>query len=159
MLIAEKILGNLKDKQEASIEAIIDYVDIDWHEIHKKIHRKFTNKGEEIGMRFGDDILVHGLKQDDILFESKEKIIAVNILPCDALVIEIPSTYLVAKVCYEIGNKHAPLFRGTTDTEFIIPYDKPLEVLLEKLDIKVVHQPIKLDFTKAISTSLGGHHH
>lgn len=157
MIITEKVLGNLG--QSSNIWAEVDYVNIDWHETHKKIHKKVTDQGVEIGIRLDDSILLNGLKQDDILYEEDNKIIAVNILPCDVLKIEVEDTAMVPKVCYEVGNKHMPFFKGDKENEFITPYDQPLEVYLQKLGIKTVHKVEKLDFKKAISTSLGGHHH
>ena len=159
MLIIEKVIGNLNHRHGNTESPNVDYVDVEWHETHKKIHKKVTASGEEIGMRFDDHILVHGLIQDDILYEQDGKVIAVNIPPCDAIVIDIEDTHLIPKVCYEVGNKHAPFFRGEVHNQFITPYDKPLEVLLQKLGVKTKHEEVKLDFTKAISTSLGGHHH
>ncbi|MBE6023316.1 MAG: urease accessory protein UreE [Cellulosilyticum sp.] len=159
MIVVEKVIGNLHHRHKNEENLSVDYVDVEWHETHKKIHKKVTASGEEVGMRFDDHILVHGLIQDDILYEQDGKVIAVNIPPCDALVIEVEDTHLIPKVCYEIGNKHAPFFRGENEHQFITPYDKPLEVLLEKLGACITHKAVKLDFTKAISTSLGGHHH
>ncbi len=41
------------------------------------------------------------------------------------------------KVCYEIGNKHATLFRGEGDYQFITPLDLPIKALMEKLGVKL----------------------
>lgn len=50
---------------------------------------------------------------------------------------------MVAKVCYEIGNKHATLFRGEGDYQFITPLDLPIKALMEKLGVKVERKTVK----------------
>ena len=50
------------------------------------------------------------LTQGDILYEDAETIIAVEIQPCDAIVIKPKNNFEIASICYEIGNKHLPYF-------------------------------------------------
>ena len=66
---------------------------------------------------------------------------------------------MVAKVCYEIGNKHATLFRGEGDYQFITPLDLPIKALMEKLGVKVERKTVKFDFKKKISSSINAHTH
>ena len=41
---------------------------------------------------------------------------------------------MVAKVCYEIGNRHAPLFWGDQEREPLsLLYNEPMKVMLDKL--------------------------
>ena len=65
-MICEELLGNLKDEKNNNIE--VDYVDIERHEAFKKIHKKFTKLGTELGIRLGNDILSRGLRDGDILY-------------------------------------------------------------------------------------------
>ena len=157
-MVVNKVIGNLKDSSEFKGKPIF-YVDIDWHDVHKKIQRKNIENGIEIGMRFEDGILIHGLRQDDVLYMDDQMVVAVNIPECAALVIHVEDIHLLPKVCYEIGNKHMPFFKGNGHYEFITPYDAPLEVLLQKLGAKVTKENVSLDLSRAISSSLGGHHH
>ena len=39
----------------------VEYVDIEWHEAFKKIHRKTTDSGREVGIRLDDSVLTRGL--------------------------------------------------------------------------------------------------
>lgn len=48
-MLCEKILGKLKDFDLTG--KTVEYVDIEWHEAFKKIHRKITDKDREIGIR------------------------------------------------------------------------------------------------------------
>ena len=63
-----------------------------------------------------------------------EKIIAVNTPPCEVIRVSLTPGHekQAAKVCYEIGNRHAPLFWGENDT-FITIYNEPMLLMLQKL--------------------------
>ena len=66
----------------------------------------------------------------------------------------------VAKVCYEIGNRHAPLFWGDKENTFITIYNEPMMAMLEKLHgVKAEKTERKLDFDRRISAAIHNHHH
>lgn len=159
-MISEKVLGNLKEEKFKKLK--VDYVDFEWHETYKKLHRKVTHSGIEIGLRLDNDVLLHGIKQDDVLYVNDNTVIAANILPCEAIIVDIDGehSFMIAKVCYEIGNKHASLFRGENDLQFITPYNEPTRVMLEKLHgVKVNVKEVKLDFMKSVSQAVHNHTH
>ena len=93
-------------------------VDIEWHEAFKRIHKKNTDKGTEVGIRMDDSILSRGLYQDDVIYADDEKLVVVNTPPCEVIRVTLIPGHekMSAKVCYEIGNRHAPLFWGENDT-------------------------------------------
>lgn len=99
---------------------------LDWFETGKRILHKKTASGQDVVMKFmGEN---QQLTQGDILFADKSRLIVVVIKPCDALVIKPRSTFEVASLCYEIGNKHLPLFYQ--DNNLLVAYDAPLYRLL-----------------------------
>ncbi len=51
-----------------------------------------------------------------------DTVIAVNIPACEALVMTVDNgdVRMVAKVCYEIGNKHATLFEEKVTTSLLL---------------------------------------
>ena len=77
-MICEKISGKL-DPAKASGKNI-EYVDFDWEDAFKKIHRKVSDQGTEIGIRLDDSILTRGLQDGDILYEDDARLIVVRIL-------------------------------------------------------------------------------
>ena len=107
-MLVEKVIGNINDEQFKNSN--IDYVDIEWHEAFKKLHRKTSQSGIEVGIKLDNDILTRGLRQGDVLAINEDNVIAVNIPKDKALVVKVDDTHLVPKVCYEIGNRHATLF-------------------------------------------------
>lgn len=116
-MLCEKVLGKLSDEKFKNLN--VDYVDIDWYDAFKKLHKKVSAEGREVGIRLDNDILTKGLNQDDVLGVDGDTVIAVNIPPCDVIVAKVAENHphIVPKVCYEIGNRHATLFYGDTPFE------------------------------------------
>ena len=81
-MLCEQVLGKLHDFDTTG--KTIEYVDIEWHEAFKKIHKKTTDKGTEVGIRMDDSILARGLYQDDVIYADDEKLVVVNTPPCEA---------------------------------------------------------------------------
>ena len=143
-MLVEKVIGNINDEQFKNSN--IDYVDIEWHEAFKKLHRKTSQSGIEVGIKLDNDILTRGLRQGDVLAINEDNVIAVNIPKDKALVVKVDDTHLVPKVCYEIGNRHATLF-------------EPMKEMLEKIGANATVEEIQFDFNKSISSSINAHHH
>lgn len=156
-MLCESILGKLSEKQFQNF--IVDYVDIDWYEIHKKLHRKKTRSGKEIGILLDEHKHSEGLSQDDVLFCDGNTAVAVNIKQCAVIIFYIEDSSLLPKVCYEIGNKHAPLFFGEDTGQFLTVYDGPVLEMLEKLGVRAEIVTGQLDFSRCISGRCHMHTH
>ena len=156
-MLVEKVIGNLNDDQFKNKN--VDYVDIEWHEAFKKLHRKTSQSGIEVGIKLDNDILTRGLRQGDVLAINEDNVIAVNIPKDKALVVKVDDTHLVPKVCYEIGNRHATLFEGSSHNEFITIYSEPMKEMLEKIGANATVEEIQFDFNKSISSSINAHRH
>lgn len=137
MLIKEK-LGNIYTA--SIISADIDVVPIEWYEANKRILHKQTNNGIPITIKFLKENVC--LNDGDILWQDENLVIAVEIAPCKCIVIT-PATMLIASsLCYEIGNRHAPLFYEEDD--LLVPYEVPLYNLLQAAgyELKVEHRKL-----------------
>lgn len=156
-MLVEKVIGNINDNQFQGKN--IDYINIEWHEAFKKLHRKISQSGIEVGIKLDNDILKRGLRQGDVLAINEDSIIAVNIPKDKALVIKVNDIHLIPKVCYEIGNRHATLFEGNSHNEFITIYNEPMKEMLEKIGVDVTVEEVQFDFNKSISSSINAHHH
>ena len=159
-MLCEKILGSINDEAFKNCEK--DYVEIEWHEAFKKLHRKVTQGGRDIGIRLDNDILTRGLNTGDVLYHGENYIIAVKISACEVIKITVDAANLkmIAKICYEIGNRHAVFFYGDEPGEFITAYNAPTLAMLEKLEgVKTQRCMYELDFEKKISTSINQHSH
>lgn len=58
-MICETIVGKLNEIDTTG--KTIEYVEIEWHEAFKKIHKKTTKEGREVGIRLNDEVLSRGL--------------------------------------------------------------------------------------------------
>jgi len=86
-MLCEKILGKLKDFDLTG--KTVEYVDVEWHEAFKKIHRKTTDSGREVGIRLDDSVLTRGLFQDDVIYSDENMVIAVNTPPCEVIEVSL----------------------------------------------------------------------
>ena len=148
MLVKEKI-GNLE--LFAVNNRNIDYVLLDWYETNKRILHKKTLSGREISMKFLNENPQLGV--GDIIYEDDFGLVAVDIKECEAIVIRPRSMYEMASVCYEIGNKHLPLFYQ--DEEILVAYEAPLFKLLSAGGYAITQQKRKL--TRPLKTTVTPH--
>ena len=102
-MLCEQVLGKLHDFDTTG--KTIEYVDIEWHEAFKKIHKKITDKGTEVGIRMDDSILARGLYQDDVIYADDEKLVVVNTPPCE-----------VIRVSLTPGHEKMSAMKSETDT-------------------------------------------
>lgn len=112
-----------------------DYLHIEWYEASKRILRRQTEKGLELGIRLGKQSA--GLEHGRILWQDAETTILLDILPCESIVLHPQNMTEMGALCYEIGNRHLPLF--LQNNSLLIPYENPTFDFLQKLG----YQPIK----------------
>ena len=105
-MIIEKILGNCKEYAINGRSIVPVY--LEWYELDKKLLRKKTQDGEEIGIR-----VEKRLSEGDVLYEDEKKIFAVAVKEC------------------ELGNRHLSLSIQENCVETI--YDEPTFLYLEKM--------------------------
>lgn len=150
MIIREK-LGKLNSFNIGT--KTIDHVSLEWYEKGKRILHKRTVKGKEVVLKFLKEN--PELQQDDVLYEDDQCLIVVQVLPCDVLVIRPTTMYEMALACYEIGNKHLPLFYQ--DEELLIPYEAPLHRTLQAIGFQCEVQVRQL--LHQLKTSVAPHAH
>ena len=136
MLVQQK-QGNISNKTAGKK---IDWLQLEWHETRKRILRKQTGSGKDVSIKFLNEN--PELTEGDILFEDDTTIIAVAVLPCDCIVIKPINMFEMASVCYEIGNKHLPLFYE--EESLLVPFDAPLMRLLSAQGYEVKKEERKL---------------
>lgn len=123
-MIAEKVIGRLGETDKK-----IDYVHVEWFERDKKLMRKTTDSGEEIGIR-----VLTPLNDGDILYEDNDRIIAVDMGKCDLIKITVTDICEMGRLCFEIGNRHLSLAIKPDSVK--IPYDEPTFEYLTRLGFK-----------------------
>lgn len=132
-MLINSILGNLHhDSTWANFQIV--HVDFEWYELDKKIIRKTTTAQQDIGIQLTKQS--HSLNDGDVLAQQDNVIIVVRVLPTQAIAIMPRNYHELAKICYEIGNRHAPLFFAPEDDNtLLVAYDEPMLQLLQKMHI------------------------
>lgn len=130
----------------------LDYVEIEWYEVSKKILHKVSRKGAEIGIKLNIDRAVwHG----DILHLEGNSALIVEIPECECIALEPKTLAAMGKACYEIGNRHSPLFYQ--EERLLMPYDPPLLEALKKCGFEAYKCSARL--IRPLGGGNGGHSH
>ncbi|MBS1567150.1 MAG: urease accessory protein UreE [Bacteroidetes bacterium] len=160
-MLIQQIIGTLQSIPHNG--RTIDWLHLEWYEANKRIQRKRTASGQDIALRLTgldkqaatDSNRTALLTQDDVLYEDAHTLIAVSILPCDTLVVTPGNMYEMASVCYEIGNKHLPLFYEADS--LLAPYEAPLHNMLSAAGFNVTRESRKL--LQPLRTTVAPHGH
>lgn len=154
-LVVEQIL----DKDTLSERAKRDKVCLHWYEADRRIMRKTTQDGQDIAFRLLGEgqRLCHG----DVVYADDKTVIEIEIEPCAVIVISPQTLPDMARACYEIGNKHSPLFLD--GDELLMPYDKPMFEWLSVAgfaptqDTRRLSQMLRANSAQGVG--VGGHSH
>ncbi|MBC7826992.1 MAG: urease accessory protein UreE [Chitinophagaceae bacterium] len=150
-MIIKEIIGNIKDIDLTS--RMIDHLELEWYETTKRILHKRTEAGKEISLKLLNQS--QGLEEGDVIYEDEQSLIVVSIKPCESMVIKPVTMYDMAYICYEIGNKHLPLFYE--NDELLVPYEAPLFKLLQASGLHAQIENRKL--LHQLKTTVSAHNH
>jgi len=105
----------------------VDPVDLGWFEC-AGVLKKQTRGGEPIRV-----ILPRGetLRHGDVVFEEASRVIVINVLPCEVIVVSAAGKKDMATLALELGNLHLPTQLG--DGELIFIEDGPALEVLDRL--------------------------
>ena len=150
MLIQEKIgrIGSF-----AIAGRVIDVLRLEWYETGKRVMRKHSVGGREVALRFLNESPALG--EGDVLYADEQIVIVVEIIACAVMVIPMGSLASVAAVCYEIGNRHLPLF--IEDGVLLAPFEEPLYRWLGASGFEVSKEERKLLYP--LRSTVAGHEH
>jgi len=123
--LADLNLGHHGDSMDLTIERVV----LSWDELHKRILRKTTDVGRDIGIQLETGHLHPG----DILHREGNHIIIVEVKEEAVLVVSVSTMHAMGLAAHAIGNLHAPI-EITTQT-VITPYNSVLEDQLQKLGL------------------------
>jgi urease accessory protein len=131
----------------------LDWLQLEWFEAGKRIIRRKTQSGKDVALKF---LAEHtGLTQGDIIYEDEQSVIAIEILPCECIVVKPANMFEMASACYEIGNKHLPLYFEANC--LLVPFEKPLFKLLTAQGYSVSAESRKL--LQPLKTTVAPHEH
>jgi len=137
MLVTQK-LGNIRDQDLEGWTVAV--VVVAWHETRKRILHKATTGGVPVTMKFLADN--PDFKDGDIIYKEGNQLTVIEIAPCECCTILPRNSLEAAAICYEIGNRHLPLFYEAD--ELLTPYDLPIFNLLQRSGFTVRLEERKL---------------
>lgn len=127
------------------------WIDFEWYEINKRIQHKTAQDGKAFRFKFLQEN--PNLKHGEIIHQELGKDYRIQILPCECLVIKPKNNFETATICYEIGNKHLPLFYESE--VLLVPFEKPLFRQLTAMGFEVLHEQRVL--IQPLKTSVAPH--
>lgn len=169
-MICEKILGSIHDdgaharlSKELGCYTVEDVL-FAWDEVHKRIQRKTSAGGIELGIRLSEEERRRGIRQGDILavLADAQRVLVAEIEPAMAVAVEVlrGDVETAARVAWEVGNTHTPLFAGEEPGMFLVPYSEPLLKGLAALPgVHAGACSAVLDAARQLSSGAGHHHH
>ena len=148
-MIIEQKLGNIY--QQKYPEKKVDFVDLEWYEVKKRILHKTSRSGVRLKMKFLN--VNPNLIDGDILLITDDSILCVHIVACECLIIDPRNSQELAAACFEIGNRHATLYYQ--NNQLMVAFEQPMFNYFKALDFQVKKDIRKLN--KPLKTSVTPH--
>ena len=147
MILVEEIRGRLSSDESRRVERVA----LGWEDRLRSRQRVRTDSGAEIGVKLPTG---QPLREGDILFEDEERVVVVAAIPEDVLVLYAESETEMGRLCYQVGNRHAPIC--VQDGRVLTPYDSVLEAYFVKMGVRCekTKEPFTHDFG-----AFHSHHH
>jgi len=137
-MVIEKKLGRLEEFSPE--DRRVDTVHLAWFETDRRLLHKRSSAGENFVLR---SLTTDPQWSDgDVIFVTEDSITVIRIDAVEAISIEPDGPAQMAWACYEIGNKHLPLFYE--NGKLLVPFEKPVLHLLEAAGLKPVVVEAKL---------------
>lgn len=150
-MLCTQIEGNLNDpsfeialRRRLGGDFAVDAVTLDWDETRRRVLRVTSESGLDVGIRLGDAGLSRGLADGDVLgvresgSDGRPAVVVVRLRSAEVLQVELDrgDVLALAHAAWEIGNMHAPLFRGDElpgTVQLLTPRTLPLERVLVRI--------------------------
>ena len=152
-MIIEHLLGKIEDFDTANV--FLDSVELTHDELVKS-HQKLTSKdGEKIAISLHPG---ESLEAGDVIYADEKKIIYIDLVKEDALVMKPKDNIQWGKVAFNIGNFHHTAY--LTEEYILTPYDPIIETLMSKIGVEYTRESRKLDGERAnVQNRSHGHEH
>ncbi len=137
-MIVTKVIGKLadleQDHQREKEAFTIEQLFLSWDELQKRILRKTTDVGRDIGIQLENGHLHPG----DILYREENHLIVVRVKEEAVLVVPVRNIREMGLAAHAIGNMHAPI--ELKSDSVITPYNQVLQEQLAKLGLYPVKE-------------------
>lgn len=127
-MVITKIAGHLDDYK--SLDKTIDWLELEWEELNKRILRKQTENGTDVSISLESSGHLH---YGDVLYEDENTLIAIRTKLEKVYVITPKTMKEMGKMAFEIGNRHTPCI--IEENEILVRYDHTLEKLMDEVGV------------------------
>ncbi|UOQ94746.1 urease accessory protein UreE [Halobacillus shinanisalinarum] len=127
-MFIQKVVGNIDG--EKTVSKRLEWVELDWEELNKRILRKTTDQGTDVAISLEQE---QPLQFGDLIFEDEERQIAVRTKLEEVIVIRPKTITEMGKAAFELGNRHTPCL--IDESEIIVRYDHTLGKLLDEVGV------------------------
>lgn len=128
-MLIEKIIGNIGDTEQIPGKQL-EWVELEWEELSKRIVRTETTAGTDIALRIDQE---EPLQYGDVLFEDAERCIAIRTKMESVIVIRPKDMVEMGKAAFELGNRHTPSL--IEKNEIVVRADHTLAPLLDEVGV------------------------
>lgn len=151
-MLITKVSGHkhLPDVIDNVLESDVEWIELDWDELNKRILRKSTNKGRDVAISLPEG---ESLKPGDILYQDEQQEILVLSKEERVYVIYPQDMIEMGKTAFELGNRHTPCL--IEKEEILVRYDATLERIFKEIGVKYEQEWRR--FNKPFAYK--GHHH
>lgn len=151
-MIVERIIARI-DEIFPSEKRLVR-VTMDRETMAKPHQKTVTEEGESVGISLPQG---ENLFPGAVIYEDDERIVYVDLVEEDGLVIYPKGSMQWARAAYNIGNMHQPAY--IREDRIVAPYDEILASLMTKLDISWERMDCVIDGTRASVQAGHGHGH
>ena len=155
MIIISEKLGTIKEPRFQHL--VKDKLKLEWYETDKRILQKNTEHGKHIALKFLGS--APAFREGDVIWSDDGSVIVISLMPCECIILKPKDPLELATVCYEIGNRHLPIFYS--EGELRVAFEWPLFNLLNVLGynvakgISVLNHPLRSTITSVPHLSSG----
>lgn len=127
-MVITKVAGHLDDFKSSN--KTIDWLELEWEELNKRILRKQTENGTDVSISLESSGHLH---YGDVLYEDENTLIAIRTKLEKVYVITPKTMKEMGKMAFEIGNRHTPCI--IENDEILVRYDHTLEKLMDEVGV------------------------
>lgn len=127
-MLITKVIDNIGTEEVEDKK--IEWIELDWEELSKRILRTETDQGTDIALRLDQE---EPLQYGDVLFEDENRRIAIRTKMEPVIVITPKNMTEMGKAAFELGNRHTPSL--IDNNEIIVRADHTLGKLLDEVGV------------------------
>ncbi|KGE12306.1 hypothetical protein [Sphingobacterium deserti] len=114
---------------------------VEWFEVSKSQFERHTDGDRPIKLKRVNNKY---LRDKQVIYQDEKSYIAIDLQPCNSIVLKSDDAMLMGKFCFDVGNRHLPVF-VLSESEIAVAYDGRLyDALANKYGDKIRLMSVKL---------------